>query len=289
MLPARGRESARTVAKTAPYPISSVHNALRVLTLFREKRPVRVSEAAAVLGVARSTAHRLLNTLELHGFARRDPATRTYLPGPVLAELALATAGLDLLRAARADLERLTAESGETAHLVVLEGTSALFLDSVETPKALRIGSRAGVAMAAHCTSAGKAMLAQLSPDELSALYPSGEHLEQMTPNSIGTRDALDSDLEVIRKRGYATNQDESEVGVSAVAAAFRAGRSGRIAAFSVSIPSTRFDGARVDEIADAVKRAVARAARALNAGRSTSFRATAATPVSGGAARRTG
>jgi DNA-binding IclR family transcriptional regulator len=249
------------VVRTAPYRISSVDNALRLLSLFREKRPVRVSEAAAELGVARSTAHRLLNTLERHGFARRDPATRTYLPGPALAELGLATAGLDLLRTTRAALEQLTADTGETTHLVLLEGTSALFLDSVETSKALRIGSRAGAVMPAHCTSAGKAMLAHLAPDELDALYPPGQRLEQMTPSSIGTRDELERELQIIRKRGYATSRDESELGVSAVAAAFRAGPTGRLAAFAVSAPGTRFDDARVEEVAAAVERAVARAA----------------------------
>jgi DNA-binding IclR family transcriptional regulator len=247
--------------RAARYPISSVDNALRLLTLFREKRPVRVSEAAATLGVARSTAHRLLSTLEQHGFARRDPATRTYFPGPALAELGLATAGLELLRATRAELERLCEETGETTHLVVLEGTSALFLDSVETWKALRIGSRAGAVMPAHCTSAGKAMLAQLSAAELSALYPQGRRLEQMTPNSIATPEALEHELRLIRKRGYAANRDESEPGVSAVAGAFRAGPIGRVAAFSVSPPTTRFDDVQEAEIAKAVKRAAVRAA----------------------------
>jgi DNA-binding IclR family transcriptional regulator len=248
------------VVKAAPYPISSVDNALRLLRLFRERRPVRVSEAAARLGVAPSTAHRLLSTLERHGFARRDPATRTYLPGPALAELGLATAGLELLRATRGELERLAAETGESTHLVVLEGTSALFLDSVETSKALRIGSRAGAVMAAHCTSAGKAMLAQLSADELSALYPApGQRLEQMTPSSIATVEELERELDTIRRRGYATNRDESELGVSAVAAAFRAGPAGRLAAFSVSPPTTRFDETQEEEIARAVRRAIER------------------------------
>jgi DNA-binding IclR family transcriptional regulator len=247
------------LAKTAPYPISSVDNALRLLTLFRERRPLRVTEAASALGVSRSTAHRLLSTLEQHGFARRDPATRTYLPGPMLAELGLATAGLELLSATRADLEQLSADTGETTHLVVLEGSSALFLDSVETAKGLRIGSRVGAVMAAHCTSAGKAMLALLSADELSALYPPGVALEQMTPSSLATREELDDELEAIRKRGYAVNRDESELGVSAVGAAFRAGSTGRVAAFSVSAPSTRFDAARVAEIAKALERATGR------------------------------
>jgi DNA-binding IclR family transcriptional regulator len=249
------------VRSAAPYPISSVDNALRLLNLFRDRRPVRVSEAAAALGVARSTAHRLLSTLERHGFARRDPATRTYLPGPALAELGLATAGLDLVRAARAELERLAAETGETAHVVVLEGPSAVFLDSAESSKALRVASRAGAAMPAHCTSGGKAMLARLAAEELASLYPPGRRLEQMTPRSIGTREALEEELAAIRGRGYATNRDESEIGVSAVAAAFRSGAAGRLAAFSVSAPTSRFDEARVAVAAKVVRRAARRAA----------------------------
>jgi DNA-binding IclR family transcriptional regulator len=249
------------LAKTAPYPVSSVDNALRLLTLFRERRPVRVSEAAASLGVARSTAHRLLSTLEHHGFARRDPATRTYLPGPVLGELGLATAGLDLLRATRAELERLCGETRETAHLVVLEGASVLFLDSVETSKALRIGSRTGALMPAHCTSAGKAMLALVTPEELSQLYPGEQRLEQMTPRSIATREQLEDELAAIRRRGYAVNRDESEVGVSALGAAFRSEHSGRLAGFSVSIPTSRFDDSTAAELGKLVKRAAARVA----------------------------
>jgi DNA-binding IclR family transcriptional regulator len=241
---------------------SSVDNALRLLTLFRERRPVRVSEAAAALSVGRSTAHRLLSALERHGFARRDPATRTYLAGPMLAELGLATVGLELLQATRGELERLCTETGETTHLVVLEGTSALFLDSVETSKALRIGSRTGAVMPAHCTSGGKAMLAGLGADELSQLYPHGQRLEQMTPKSIATVEVLGRELEAIRRRGYATNRDESEVGVTAVACALHTGSKGRAAAFSVSAPTTRLDFSREAEIAAAVKRAVARVAR---------------------------
>ena len=82
-----------------------------------------------------------------------------------------------------------------------------------------------------------------------------------MTQNSIATREDLDDELEAIRKRGYAINRDESEIGVSAVAAAFRAGATERMAAFSVSTPSTRFDAARVAEVAKALERAMRRGA----------------------------
>lgn len=208
------------------------------------------------LGVARSTAHRLLTTLEQHGFARRDPATRTYLPGPALGDLGLATADLELRRASRGELQRLSDAAGETVHLVVLEGASVLFLDSVETSKALRIGSRIGAVMPAHCTSAGKAMLAEFTLDELRRLYARSERLEQVTPKSIATLEALEGQLATIRKQGYATNVEESELGVSAIAATIPGGPASRPAAFSVSAPTTRLTDERAAEIARAVMRA---------------------------------
>ena len=100
---------------------------------------------ADALGSSRSTAHRLLAMLEYHGFARQDPETRAYGPGAGLA---------DLRSAARPALERLCAEVGETTHVVALRDASVEFLDSAETSQGLRVGSRVGILMPAHCTAA---------------------------------------------------------------------------------------------------------------------------------------
>lgn len=194
--------------------------------------------------------HRLLASLEQHGFVRRDPATRTYFPGPTLAELGLATAGMELRAAVKPVLHRLCDQVKESLHLTVLEGTSVLFLDSVETSRGLRIGSRAGVVMVAHCTSAGKAMLAQLPRDQVDSMYTGPRALEAMPERSITTLGELHAELALIRERGYATNFEESETGVSAVAAALPASPGGRLAAISVSAPTTRLTEDGVKTIA---------------------------------------
>lgn len=245
--------------KPAPtYPIASVDNALTLLSLISERDKVRVSEAAEVLGTARSTAHRLLAMLDYHGFAIQDEVTKTYAAGPQLIKVGLsAVERLSLRRLARPVLERLCDQVTETVHLVRLFGSSVVFLDSVETSRGLRVGSRIGRFMNAHCTACGKAILAQLPHEELVRLYPSGK-LEQMTPRSVATLDELEKELETIRQRGYATNFGESEDDLVAVAAAIPDLPRAERAAITVAAPSTRMNKATVKSLANAVQRGAA-------------------------------
>jgi IclR family transcriptional regulator, acetate operon repressor len=245
--------------KPAPtYPIASVDNALTLLSLIAERDQVRVSEAAEVLGTARSTAHRLLAMLDYHGFAAQDEVTKTYAAGPQLIKVGLsAVEGLSLRQLARPVLERLCDEVSETTHLVRLFGTNVVFLDSVETTRGLRVGSRIGRFMYAHCTACGKAILAQLSHEELERLYP-GRKLEQMTPRSVATLDELEKELEQIRRRGYATNFGESEDDLVAVAAAVPNLPRTERAAITVAAPSTRIHKTTVKSLGQAVQRGAA-------------------------------
>lgn len=242
------------------YPIASVDNALTLVALMGEREQVRVSEAAAVLGTARSTAHRLLAMLEYHGFASQDEETKAYAAGPALIKAGLfAVEGLDLRGLARPVLERLCVEVGETVHLVWLQDALVVFLDSVETSRGLRVGSRAGRFMPAHCTASGKAILAQLPPEDLRRLYPSGGPLEQMTSRSLSTVEELESELEAVRGRGFATNFGESEEDVAAVAVAIPGQPGIRRAAITVSAPFTRMGEEQVLRVAEAARVAAAK------------------------------
>lgn len=245
--------------KPAPtYPITSVDNALTLLSLISERDQVRVSEAAVVLGTARSTAHRLLAMLDYHGFAVQDEVTKSYAAGPQLIKVGLAAVdGLSLRRLARPVLERLCEEVSETVHLVRFFGTNVVFLDSVETTRGLRVGSRIGRYMLAHCTACGKAILTQLSHEQLVRLYP-GDKLEQMTPRSLATLDELEKELETIRRRGYATNFGESEDDLAAVAAAIPDLPRNERGAITIAAPSTRMSKPTVKALAEAVQRGAA-------------------------------
>jgi DNA-binding IclR family transcriptional regulator len=221
------------------YPIESVDNALRVLHLLGDRPSVRLTDVSQYLGVASSTAHRLLAMLQFRGFVRQDSATRSYVPGPTLDGLAFGVLRrLDARTRARPVLEKLNAELQETVHLGRLEGTDVHFIDSIESSRALRVGGRLGRSMPAHCTSNGKAMLACLSEEELLRLYPH-EQLPQLTLNSITTRTRLLEVLAQVRAQNYATSDEESEEGVASIGVALPSSRSPRLAV-TASAPVSR-------------------------------------------------
>jgi DNA-binding IclR family transcriptional regulator len=222
------------------YPISSVDNALRLLQLFREQQSVRLTDACAYLDVAHSTAHRLLAMLVHHGFVRQDPTTRAYRPGPTLVEIGLAVVQkMDVRTQARPLLEKLAAEFEETVHLVVLEGAQARFVDAVESERALRVVARTGNLLPAHCTSAGKVLLAELTSARLRELYPQGR-LATQTSHSLASLRSLEAALADVREQGFATNHEESEEGVGSVAMALFDQANRPVAAIAVAVPVSR-------------------------------------------------
>lgn len=222
------------------YPISSVGNALRLLLLFREQQTVRLTEACAFLGVAHSTAHRLLAMLIQYGFVQQE-ASRAYRPGPMLVEIGLAVVQkMDIRTQARPFLETLSKEFVETVHLTVLEGNMVRFVDAIESDRALRVAARTGQLLPASCTSAGKVLLAGLSRENVRALYPKGE-LPVQTPRSISSMQSLEMVLDDVREKGYATNHEESEDGVGSVAIALVNGADRPVAAIAVAVPVNRF------------------------------------------------
>lgn len=243
-------------APAPQYPIESVDNALKLLLLLGERSELRMTEVSEFLGVATSTAHRLLAMLQYRGFVVQDPRTKMYGPGTALTGVASAILQrFDFRQVLRPYLERLNADLRETVHLVQLDGTTVRFIDAIESPQAVRVASRLGRSMPASSSSSGKAMLAQLSMEELQTLYPQQE-LEGLTERSIRTRDALEAELEKIRRRGYAVSVEESEYGVTALAAAFPRQNSHPPLVFNVSVPSSR--------VSAATKRAIGAQLRAM-------------------------
>jgi DNA-binding IclR family transcriptional regulator len=217
MTPGMSAAQAVPKATTPAYRLSSVDHALELLLLFRSRPALRVSEVAEELDVARSTAHRLLGMLVHRQFAVQDPVTRTYRPGPRLVEIGLAAVGaLDLRTRMRPYLADVAARTGETVSLLVLEGDTVHFIDSIESRRTVRVGSRFDARMPAHATSAGKAMLAALPVAEVLASYQA-ERLATVTGHTIATRTRLLAALDRVREVGFAVNLEESEVGLGAV------------------------------------------------------------------------
>ncbi len=247
--PSAGGRAAEPGQRPA-YPIASVDNALRLLMLFRGQPRVRLSEASEHLGVALSTAHRLMAMLAYHGFVRHDRDSRAYMAGPALVEIGLAAVRqMDIRMHARPVLESLAATLGETVHLAVLEGGNVRYLDAVESSRALRVAARTGSALAANCTASGKALLAELPDAEVSARFADGSALPALTARSVTDCSRLLSELQDVRERGFAVNREESEEGVASVAVPVPGPRHAPVAALVVSAPVSRM----TDETASAI------------------------------------
>ncbi|MEO3875669.1 IclR family transcriptional regulator [Nonomuraea sp. B12E4] len=243
------------------YPLKAVENALVTLKFLQERGDVRVADVAEHLGVARSTAHRVLAMLVFHDFAIQD-ARRVYRPGPALSPLReTGLAPPDLVTTAHPHLRELNVEVGETVHLMVLQGNGVRFVDGVEGPQALHVGSRIGMLLPAHATSGGKALLAELREEELRALYPRGMSRGAAAIDDLA---ALRRELEGVRRRGYAVNSEESERGVRAVGACIRDGAGRAVAAAAVAVPSVRCPKRRLAELAVPLVAAVTRIGAAL-------------------------
>lgn len=200
------------------YPLSSVDHALHIVELLRVQRAMRLSDVAAELGVANSTAHRLLAALAHRGFVEQRAGTRLYTLGPTLVDVGRNAFLVSELRPrTRPLLEALNEEFGETIHLGIREGTSVRYLDAVESARAVRVAARTGRRLQAHWSSIGKVLLAALTDDAVRRLYAT-ERFEVGTANSIDSLERLLDEVATTRGHGYAVNSGESEDDVASVA-----------------------------------------------------------------------
>jgi DNA-binding IclR family transcriptional regulator len=235
------------------YPIGSVDNALRMLLMIGEHSEVRVSDASAELGVAPSTAHRVLQMLQFYGFVRQDPQSKAYTAGPVWAKMALrGLHSLDIRTVARGHVESLVEIAKETVQLLSLQSDGHMVcLDAVEGPFVVRAAGRVGATLPAYATAGGRAVLATLPRERVRELYPHTK-LQRLGPKTIATRAALEAELALVLEQGYAYQREELEPGVSAIAAPIR-GEDG-IAAFAVDVvmPTSRLADTDLPTIAAA-------------------------------------
>jgi IclR family acetate operon transcriptional repressor len=228
------------VKNKPPYAVESVDNALRILQALRDSGRLRVSEIAEELGIARSTAHRLLSMLVYRDFAIRSE-DHSYLPGPALSAPPLHGEPMARLRTQlRPHMEALRDQVGETVNLQVRLGAQARFLFTVESNQVLRVGDRQGTILPAWVTSGGKALLAELPDTQLTAVLRS---VSGRPPQGLSdaARRALVTELRVVRQRGWAENLEESESGLCAVGMCVRDASGAAVAALSVAAPAARY------------------------------------------------
>jgi DNA-binding IclR family transcriptional regulator len=235
--------------------VQSLDRALEILKLLGSEPEMRVTDLARRLEVHKSTAFRLLATLQEHGLVEQNPVSEKYRLGYGLVRLAGSVVGeLDLARAARPILEQLAIRTSETVNLAILQGDQVVNIDQIAAPHLVVNVNWVGKQTPLHCTSNGKVLLAYLPEDERGTLL--GRPLHRFTPRTITDPRTLEKQLRRVVDDGYAFTLEELELGLNAVAAPVRGSDGAVRAAVSVAGPSYRVTPHRLQELGEMVKEA---------------------------------
>jgi IclR family transcriptional regulator, KDG regulon repressor len=224
--------------------IQSLARGLIILQLLGESSDgVTITELAEQLGVDKGTASRLVSTLAGFGYVERNEDTRRYHLGSQVVSLSRKVlTRMPLREVAKPFLRQLMEQTGECAHLAIHAQGKALYIDQVESPASLRVNAQVGTMNPLHCTALGKILLA-FGGAELPA------SLEQYTQNTIIDYEKLATHLEQVRKSGYATDNEEFDIGVRCIAVPIFDFRGKIIGAMGISGPSSRLTLERLEKM----------------------------------------
>lgn len=252
-----------------PYRIQVIDRAALILDCFSFEQPeLSLREITASVGLHKGTAHRILRALACNGLIQQSPTTGNYHLGFKLFRLGnQAVSRLNLREIARPYIVRLMEQTLETVHLAVLDEDKVLYLEKVEGPHALRLPSRVGRHIPTYCTSLGKAMLSCVEESEVRRIirrYP----IRPYTSNTVKKLAELLTELKATRRRGYAVDNEEIEIGLRCVGAPLRDYSRRMVGAISVAGPSARLTLDKITFLSDLVKKAAASICEQLGYGK---------------------
>jgi IclR family acetate operon transcriptional repressor len=251
-----------TARSPSRYTIEAVANALSILDAIAEREFLGLAEAAEIAGVSKSTAYRLLTTLEGNSLVERLPAGG-YRAGVGAVRWAInLVAQLDVRTVALPTLRWLRDETGETVNLALLREANLVYVEVLESAEAFRMAEIPGAIAPIHATALGKAVAVRLEPTRLAALL-GPEPYQRFNERTLTSWNELAADLEVVRLRGYSLDLEETELGVACVAAPLLV--ADQVAgAISISAPRARMDDDRINRVGDLLKEATKRIAERL-------------------------
>jgi DNA-binding IclR family transcriptional regulator len=255
------------------YRIQAIERAVSILNAFSSEDPeLGVTELAERLGLHKSTVHRFMVNLAAAGLVERNPRSGRYRLGLRIFELGgLVMQQMNLWDEALPFLEGLVRDTAETGHLAVLGGGEAIYIERVEARRALRVPSAIGRGYPAHATNLGKVLLADLPRERVDEIVAE-RGLGAYTPHTITDPSELDVELERIRERGYAIDNEEYDEGLRCIGAPVRDHSGHVVAALGIGGPVTRITPERVGELAGLVMGAARGLSRRLGAHRSGAF-----------------
>lgn len=231
-------------------PIQVADKLFLVLETLARTGPIGLSDLCREIGLNKTTVHRLLNSLLYMGYVCQNEQTSHYRLSFKIWDIANQFMGkIDLLEVARPYLKELAAMTGETVHLVQLDGMHAIYIAKEESESSIRLVSMVGKRIPLYCSGVGKALLADMRDEEIRQIWDNSDK-QPLTEHTITDFDVLMGEIRSIRQRGYATDNEENELGIRCIAASVAHSGQSPQYAFSISAPSHRMDHARMKEIA---------------------------------------
>ncbi len=249
-----GVDMSRLGKGSGRYRIQAIDRVMKVLTAFDvENSEMSLGEIAKKTGIPKSTVHRIIASLSEWNVIRQNSVSGKYGLGLRLFELgSIVLSQMSLRKEALPFLKKLSDDVGMTVHLVVRDGSHAIYIEKIEPPGSMVSYSRVGKQLPLHCTAVGKVLLADLSRDEIEKLLEHG--LPAKTPNTIITIDELFDCLERVRSGGYAVDNEELEIGLKCLGSPIFNYRGEVVGAISLSTSPTRMNDEVMGNLINSVK-----------------------------------
>lgn len=229
--------------------IRSVERALEVLMCFSNKTPeLSMTEISEMVGINKSTIHRLLATLEGKRFVERNPDNGLYRPGIRFIQIAFLTIDHnDIKRVATPIMKSLCNQYQENVNLTILDDANVVYVEVIESEQRIKLAATPGQHLPAFCTASGKAILAFMPEKEVTKIMKRG--MPKYTSNTITSTKSYFEDMKKVQERGFAISEQEFEEGINAVAAPIFNDEQKPIASVSIAGPAFRLTQERIAEI----------------------------------------
>ena len=231
-------------------PIQVSERIFSAIECLAQNGPMGLLELSKELNLNKTTVHRILNSLICMDYARQDPESLKYsltfkfcgISNQILAQN-------NMIDLARPYLKELAEQTGETVHLVEIDGRQAVYIDKVEASRgSVRLVSMVGKSIPLYCSGVGKAMLADMSDDRIKSIWDAS-NIRKLTEYTITDFAQFMKLIAQIRTNGYALDNEENELGVRCIAVSLRNYKGSPNYAISVSAPKDRMSDERIAEI----------------------------------------
>lgn len=249
---------------TAPKQILVLHKTFDILEAIKtQDSGMGLAELSRYVRMPKPTVYRILATLETRGYVDRQADGSFRMAGKLFHLRRDASIEETLRRVARPQLEALAMRCRETVNLGTFDGGEVVVIETVESPRAVRMASKVGNRRALHSSALGKALLSAMTDKEILRLVQL-KGLPRFTPGTLVTRTALLAEIRAVRGQGFAIDDQENELDGRCIAIPIRGPQNGVVGAMSISVPVFRMDVERLKGLRGELRKACEKVSRAL-------------------------